>query len=89
MKEILQTKLIKSSITLKLRSRVVIILPLHPPPPSLISFLNVCISYRVGTVGGYEQEPEQEVLTDPQAPSFEETNPGSQQGKTQCISPPS
>ena len=81
MKEILQTKVIKSSITLKLRSRVV--LSCLPP---LITFLFVCISYRVGPIGDYEQEPEQEVLADPQAPSFEETNPGSQQGKPRFIS---
>jgi hypothetical protein len=44
------------------------------------------ISYRVGPVGGYEQESKQEVLSDPQAQSFEETNPGSQQGKPRFIS---
>jgi hypothetical protein len=38
--------------------------------PSLITFLNVCILYRVGPVGGYEQEPELEVLVNPQSPSF-------------------
>jgi hypothetical protein len=66
MKEILQRKVIKSSRTLKLRSRAIFILP-----PSLITSLNVCISYRVGSIGGYKQE--QEVLADPQAPSFKET----------------
>jgi hypothetical protein len=40
-------------------------------------FLNLCISYCIGPVGGFEQEE----LVDLQAPSFEETNPGSQQGK--------
>jgi hypothetical protein len=33
--------------------------------PSLIALLNVCVSYRVGPVGGYEQETKQEVLVDP------------------------
>jgi hypothetical protein len=35
----------------------------------------LCMSYLVGSVGGYEQE----VLSDPQASSSEETNPGSEQ----------
>jgi hypothetical protein len=51
--------------------------------PLLITFLNVCISYCVGPVVCYKQEPE--VLVDPQASSFEETNPGSQQGKPRFI----
>jgi hypothetical protein len=50
--------------------------------PSLITFLSVCILYCVESVGGYEQE----VLADPQPPSFKETNPGSQQGKPQFTS---
>jgi hypothetical protein len=45
-------------------------------PPFANHFLNMCISYRVGPVGGFEQELEQEELMDLQAPSFEETNPG-------------
>jgi hypothetical protein len=43
-------------------SRTVIILP-----PFINHFLNLCISYHVGHVGGFEQEPEQEELADPQA----------------------
>jgi hypothetical protein len=31
-------------------------------------FFNMCISYRVVPVGGYKQEPEQEVLVDLQTP---------------------
>jgi hypothetical protein len=48
----------------------------------------LCLSYRVGPVGGFEQELEleQEELADPQAPSFEGTNPSSQHGKPRCIS---
>jgi hypothetical protein len=65
-------KVIKSSITLKHISHIVIVLP-----PFINHFFNVCISYRVGPVRGYEQEPEQEVLVDPQAPSFKETSLGS------------
>jgi hypothetical protein len=50
---------------------------LLPCLPFLIALLNMCISYHVVPVGGYEQELEQEEVADSQAPSFEETNPGS------------
>jgi hypothetical protein len=44
---------------------------LSPCLPLLSIFLNVCLSYNVGPIGGFEQEE----LADPQAPSFNETNP--------------
>jgi hypothetical protein len=50
---------------------------LLPCLPFLIALLNMCISYHVVPVGGYEQELEQEEVADSQVPSFEETNPGS------------
>jgi hypothetical protein len=73
---------IKSSITQN--PEVVLLLSCFP---SLITFLIVCISYRVEPIGGYEQEPEQEVLADPQVASFEETNPSSQQGNPNSYRP--
>jgi hypothetical protein len=54
--------------------------------PSLITFLGDAHFIPCRARGGYEQESKQEVLSDPQAQSFEETNPGSQQGKPRFIS---